>query len=67
MSLRPYHPGSPVPEKTALVVRAAFPRGNAYLLLRDRLGPLFDAPASTASTPRAASRPMRPGGWRWSR
>ncbi len=25
-----------------LVARAAFPRGNAYLLLRDRLGSLFD-------------------------
>jgi transposase len=28
--------------QTEAVARAAFPRGNAYLLLRDRLGPLFD-------------------------
>lgn len=42
MSLRPHRPGSPVPEQTELVARAAFPRGSAYLILRDRLGPLFD-------------------------
>ncbi len=41
MSLRPY-PVPPVPGDTARVALAAFPRGNAYLLLRDRLGALFD-------------------------
>ena len=41
MSLRPY-PVPPVPGDTARVALAAFPRGNAYLLLRDRLGTLFD-------------------------
>jgi transposase len=40
MSMRP-HPAGPVPESTARVARAAFPRGNVYLRLRDELGPLF--------------------------
>jgi hypothetical protein len=30
-----------VPELTARVARAAFPRGNPYLRLRDELGPVF--------------------------
>lgn len=42
MSLRPHHPVSSVPAQTEAVARAAFPRGNPYLLLRDRLGPVFD-------------------------
>lgn len=32
---------NPVPEQTARVARAAFPRGNPYLKLRDELGTLF--------------------------
>jgi hypothetical protein len=31
----------PVPELTARVARAAFPKGNPYLRLRDELGPVF--------------------------
>lgn len=31
-----------MPEQATLIARAAFPRGNPYLILRDRLGPLFD-------------------------
>ena len=31
----------PVPEETARVARAAFPRGNAYLRLRDALGSIY--------------------------
>ena len=30
-----------VPELTARVARAAFPKGNPYLRLRDALGPVF--------------------------
>jgi hypothetical protein len=33
MSLRP-HPLEPVPEETARVARAAFPKGHPYLTLR---------------------------------
>ena len=40
MSLRP-QPFEPVPEDTARVARAAFPKGNPYLILRDQLGMIF--------------------------
>lgn len=40
MSLHPTVSGE-VPASTATVARAAFPRGNPYLLLRDRLGTIF--------------------------
>jgi len=40
MSLRP-HALESVPEETARVARAAFPKGNPYLLLRDTLGAIF--------------------------
>src|SRR5215468_5645272 len=39
MSLRP-HTLEPVPEETARVARAAFPKGNPSLLLRDTRGTL---------------------------
>ncbi len=32
----------PVPAQTVLVARAAFPKGNLYLSMRDELGTLFD-------------------------
>lgn len=32
----------PVPEQTVLVARAAFPKGNLYLSMRDELGTLFE-------------------------
>lgn len=41
MSLRPQDLLPPVPDDTARVARAAFPRGTPYLLLRDRLGTVF--------------------------
>src|SRR5688500_16431299 len=41
MSLSPSVIGS-VPEETTRVARAAFPKGNLYLKLRDDLGTLFD-------------------------
>ena len=40
MSLRP-HTLESVPEETVRVARAAFPKGNPYLLLRDTLGTIF--------------------------
>ena len=40
MSLHP-QPIAPVPEQTARVARAAFPKGNPYLTLRDQLGTIF--------------------------
>jgi transposase len=40
MSLKPA-PIEPVPEQTARIARAAFPKGNSYLTLRDELGTLY--------------------------
>ena len=40
MSLRP-QPLTPVPDQTARVAYAAFPKGNPYLTLRDTLGTIF--------------------------
>lgn len=40
MSLRPSLAGA-VPGSTAMVARAAFPRGNPYMRLRDTLGTMF--------------------------
>lgn len=35
------HPIGPVPEETARVARAAFPKGNLYLRIRDELGTIY--------------------------
>ena len=40
MSLRP-RSGSHVPEETARVAQAAFPKGNSYLTLRDELETIY--------------------------
>ena len=41
MSMRP-KPIGPVPEDTARVARAAFPKGNVYIQMRDVLGSIYD-------------------------
>jgi transposase len=41
MSLRPKEI-PPVPEETRRVARAAFPRGNVYMHIRDELGSIYD-------------------------
>ena len=41
MSLQP-QPIVPVPEETIRVARAAFPKGNLYMTLRDEIGTLYD-------------------------
>ena len=41
MSLRA-EPAGPVPEETARVARAAFPKGNVYMQMRDVLGVIYD-------------------------
>jgi transposase len=43
MSLLSLHPHvlAPVPDETARVARAAFPKGHPYLTFRDALGPIF--------------------------
>src|SRR3712207_5378201 len=41
MCLHP-HPVEPIPEETARVARAAFPKGNAVLAMKDELGTVFE-------------------------
>lgn len=41
MSLRP-SAVQPVPQMTAFVARAAFPKGNAYMQIRDVLGTIYE-------------------------
>ncbi len=41
MSMHP-QPIAPVPEDTARVARAAFPKGNLYMQMRDVLGTIYD-------------------------
>jgi transposase len=41
MSLQP-EPAGPVPAETARVACAAFPRGNAWIALRDAVGPIYE-------------------------
>ena len=41
MSLQP-HASGPVPEETARIARAAYPKGNIYLQLRDTLGTIYE-------------------------
>src|SRR5437764_15154104 len=41
MSLKPSSI-QPIPEETVRVARAAFPKGNPYLTLRDEVGTIFE-------------------------
>ena len=41
MSLKP-HSIDPVPEETARIARAAYPKGNIYLQLRDEFGTIYE-------------------------
>jgi hypothetical protein len=50
MSLHP-KPIGPVPEETARIAHAVFPRGSTYLRLRDELGPIYDDEAFCALFP----------------
>lgn len=52
----------PVPEETARVACAAFPKGNLYLLMRDELGTLFNDLDFTALYPRRGQPAFAP--WR---
>src|SRR5581483_9044419 len=60
MSLQPT-PAAPVPEETARVAHAAFARGNAWIALRDAVGPIYD----DASFAVPFARRGRPAGAPW--
>lgn len=61
MSLKP-QPISPVPEETVRVARAAFPKGNLYLTLRDEIGTLYSDTDFTALYPTHGQPTVTP--WR---
>ena len=70
MSLHP-QPIDPIPEETARVARAAFPKGNPYMRMRDELGVFYQDEAFRTKrlppcSPRVASRRNLPGVWLWS-
>jgi transposase len=56
-----------VPELTEEVARAAFPKGNPYLTLRDNLGTIFEDEDFSASFLNTDSRHYHPGDWLWLR
>src|SRR4029453_18518525 len=60
MSLRP-QPGSQVPEETARVARAAFPKGNPYLTLRDELETIYADSLFAALFPKRGQPAEAPG------
>lgn len=43
---------APVPEKTRRIARAAFPKGNIYVRMRDEIGTIFDDPMFDTNGPR---------------
>jgi len=61
MTLQP-QPILPVPEHTATVARAAFPKGNTYLQLRDELGTIYDDALFATFYPHDGQPALRP--WR---
>ena len=72
MSLHPHDP-DPVPTETVRIACAAFPKGNPYILMRDRLDSLYRDEQfnklfpSRGKPPPASGYPGLPGDWRWSR
>jgi len=60
MSLGPTEIGS-IPEETKRIAQAAFPKGNAYMQMRDKLGGLF----TEADWKNAYSRLGQPGESAW--
>ena len=61
MCLHP-RPVDPVPEETARVARAAFPKGTPYMAMRDALGAIFEDEDFAALFPSRGQPAMAP--WR---
>src|SRR5829696_4431507 len=61
MSLKP-STIEPIPAQTAQVARAAFPKGNLYISIRDQLGALFEDNDFTALYPKRGQPAFAP--WR---
>ncbi len=62
MSLQP-HPFELVPEETARVAHAAYPKGNLYLSLHDHLGAIYKDEQFTGLFPKSDNQPMPRGDW----
>jgi hypothetical protein len=62
MCLHP-RPVDPVPEETARVARAAFPKGTTYMTMRDTLGAIFEDEDFAHLFPVAGSRRWHRGDW----
>jgi transposase len=61
MSFKPC-PIGPVPEETARIARAAYPRGNIYLQLRDEYGTIYEGEDFVNLSPRSGQPAAAP--WR---
>ncbi|AQW54228.1 hypothetical protein SHXM_07691 [Streptomyces hygroscopicus] len=66
MSLRPV-PAPEIPEMTARVARAAFPKGCLAMRVRDELGVLFQDADFAAAFPAVAGRVLLRGCRPWCR
>ena len=60
MSLKPQGVGS-IPETTARFARAAFPKGNTIMRIRDALGPIYTDEQFTALFPDNGQPALSPG------
>ncbi|HEV2664306.1 MAG TPA: transposase [Blastocatellia bacterium] len=60
MSLKPVDL-TPIPEETARIAKAAFPKGNIYLKLRDELGALYEDEVFSDLFPERGCPAMSPG------
>ena len=69
MSLQPHAP-DPVPEDTARIAVAAFPKGGIFMKMRDELGAIYEDESfahllpKRGEPPPASGYPGRPGGLR---
>src|SRR3989440_13094921 len=61
MSLKP-EPICPVPQETARVAKAAFPKGSTFIKMRDELGVLFQDELFAALFPKEGQPALAP--WR---
>ena len=60
MSLHP-QALSPIPEEPARVARAAYPKGNVYMQIRDELGTIYQDEAFTHLFPNCGQPAEAPG------
>ena len=54
-----------IPKETARVAKAAFPKGNVYMKMRDELGAIFEDEDFACFSPPVVIRRLHRGGWLW--